>query len=65
MHVDEEALHIGEGSLSPQAPIPVADEKNLINAQIRNIPPAPSSNNIRLPIRMSDAQKQPPRLLHP
>ena len=63
MSHDEEALH----TLPPRIPSPTATARQLVNEQITNLPPAPTSNNIRLPIRMSDTtqKKQPPRLLHP
>lgn len=67
MPIDEETLHFVEANRSPHTPSPSAGERTLLNAQIRELPSAPASNNLRLPLKMSDTtpKKQPPRLLHP
>jgi hypothetical protein len=64
MTIDEE-LHFLEANRPPHIPSSAAAERTLLNEQINDLPAAPASNNLRLPLKMSDTKKQPPRLMHP
>ena len=69
MAIDEETLHYLEANRPPQIQSPAATEKALLSEQTRELPSAPASNNLRLPLKMSDStttkKQEPPRLLHP
>jgi hypothetical protein len=68
MAIDEETLHYLEANRPPHIASPASAEKQILTEQTRELPTAPASNSLRLPLKMSDTtptKKQPPRLLHP
>lgn len=71
MAIDEESLHFSDGgrtALASHSTTPVPeDQRPTLSAKDISLPAPPMSNNLRLPIRITDTaqKKQPPRLLHP